>query len=326
MIKVYKITGDHLTELWNLSEFNLQTDIGWIDLYIPTREEDKEVEDFLKISIPTKEDMQEIELSARLYAEKGAEYMTMLAVTQMNLDDPVKTPVTFILHGNAVVTVRYSELISFTQYTARAQKKNGVVNCGAGGLMLDIIESLINRIADSLEEVGEHIDTISGNIFRPKKMTINRKTDELQVLIRKVGAKGDLISMLRESLASISRLMSHYQAITVESPQKILKIKMGTLNRDVSSLNDHAAFLSSKMNFLLEATLGMINLDQNQIIKIFSIAAVVFLPPTLIASIYGMNFEHMPELALPYAYPVALVAMGISALIPLVYFKKKGWL
>lgn len=326
MIKIYKITGDHLTELWSLSEFNPEHDIGWIDLFMPTREEDKEVEDFLKISIPTKEDMKEIELSARLYEDKGAEYMTMLAVTQMNLDEPVKTPVTFILHQNMVVTVRYSELASFTHYTTKALKKNGVVNCGAGGIMLDIIEALISRIADSLEEVGVNIDTISANIFRSQRTKINRKTDELQVLIRKVGAKGDLISMLRESLATISRLLSHYQAITIESPQKILKVKMGTLNRDVQSLNDHAGFMSGKMNFLLEATLGMINLDQNQIIKIFSIAAVVFLPPTLIASIYGMNFTHMPELALRFGYPVAVVAMVISAILPLVYFRKKGWL
>jgi magnesium transporter len=105
-----------------------------------------------------------------------------------------------------------------------------------------------------------------------------------------------------------------------------VKQKIGVLNRDVLALNDHASFLSGKMNFLLDATLGMINLEQNQIIKIFSIAAVVFLPPTLVASVYGMNFHHMPELDSVYGYPVALTGMIASALVPLVYFKKKGWL
>ena len=148
----------------------------------------------------------------------------------------------------------------------------------------------------------------------------------LQSSIRKIGAKGDLIGMLRESLATISRLLSHYTGVTAEAPNKALRIKLSALGRDVYSLNDHAGFLSGKMNFLLDATLGMINLEQNQIIKIFSIAAVVFLPPTLVASVYGMNFRFMPELDWIYGYPVAITLMIVTGIIPLLYFKKKGWL
>lgn len=326
MIRVFRVQGDHLQELDTLSDYNPAQDEGWIDLLMPTAEEDRAVEDFLKLSIPTKEDMEEIELSARLYEEADIDYMTIVAIAQMAVEDPLRTPVTFILHGKTLVTVRYHELTSFSQYVQRAKKKGGVLLPSAGGLMIDIIESVINRIADSLEVLGSDIDTISRDIFRSKKISVKRKTGLLQYTIRKVGAKGDLLSMLRESLASISRLSAHYTVRLDDASGKALRTKVNVLGRDVASLNDHASFLSGKMNFLLDATLGMINLEQNQIIKIFSVAAVVFLPPTLIASVYGMNFHHMPELDWPFGYPLALVCMIVSALVPLGYFKKKGWL
>ena len=326
MIRIFKVAGDRLIEIETLQDFNPATDIGWIDLLSPTVEEDRTVEDFLKISIPTKEDMQEIELSARLYDEDGADYLTMLAVSQVHLDDPVKSPITFILHGNVLVTVRYSEFLSFSAYVQVAKKKNGVLISTAGGIMIDIIESFINRVADSMESLGIEMDNVSREIFRSKKITIKRKTGMLQSAIRKIGEKGDLVSMLRESLITIVRLLSHYGERSEEVSNKALRAKIKMLTRDVASLNEHAGFMSGKMTFLLEATLGMINLEQNQIIKIFSIAAVVFLPPTLVASVYGMNFHFMPELDWKYGYPVAVGAMLVAGILPLFYFKKKGWL
>lgn len=326
MIRAYKVTGDRITELRSHAEINPAHDIAWIDLLSPTGEEDREVEDFLKISIPTKEDMQEIELSARLYDEDGAEYLTMVAVAQMATDDPIKAPVTFILHQNTLITVRYNDLTALSDYVAKAKKKNGVTIPTSTGLMTDMIESFVNRAADSLEALGAEIESVSRDIFRAKGVTVKRKTGMLQSAIRKIGAKGDLLSMLRESLSTMSRLLYHCNEHRGEIPNKALRVKMATLGRDIGSLGDHAGFLSGKMNFLLDATLGMINLEQNQIIKIFSIAAVVFLPPTLVASVYGMNFDHMPELANRFGYPAAIIAMIVSAILPLVYFKKKGWL
>ncbi len=326
MIRVFKVEGDRLKELEKFTDLNPESDIGWIDLISPSVAEDNAVEDFLKISVPTKEDMQEIELSNRLYDEDGADYMTMTAVAQVHLDDPVKTPVTFIIFKNTLVSIHYSELMSFSQYIIKAQKKNGVTIASPHALMLDITESFVNRIADSLEALGNEIDQLSSDIFGSKKITIKRKTNMLQLAIRKVGAKGDLLSLIRESLTTITRMMLHHSLLVAAPEQKGIKFKMNSLNRDVIALNDHASFMSNKMTFLLEATLGMINLEQNQIIKIFSIAAVVFLPPTLVASVYGMNFHFMPELDSHYGYPVAIAAMVISAVLPILYFKKKGWL
>jgi magnesium transporter len=324
MIRIFKVAGDRLVEVESLQDFNPAADTGWIDLLNPSAEEDKTVEDFLKISIPTKEDMQEIELSARLYSEENVEYLTMLAISQVHIDDPIKSPVTFILGGNTLITVRYSEFLSFSAYVQKAKKKNGVTIMSPGGLMVDIVESFVNRVADALEALGADMDTLSRDIFRAKNISIKRKTGMLQSAIRKIGGKGDLISMLRESLVTFARLLAHCNDKPDEA--KALRGRIRTLTRDVSSLEDHAGFLSSKMSFLLDATLGLINLEQNQIIKIFSIAAVVFLPPTLVASVYGMNFHHMPELDWPLGYPMALLAMLAAALIPLAYFRKKGWL
>ena len=326
MIRVFKVSDDRMVEQEGLQEFNPAADIGWIDLMNPTLEEDKAVEDFLKISVPTKEDMQEIEISARLYDDDGANYLTMLAVSQVHIDDPVKSPVTFIIYGNTLITVRYDEFMSFSAYVQKAKKKNGVPIQSAAGIMTDIIESFINRVADSMELMGAEMDDLSRDIFRSKKITIKRKTGMLQSAIRKVGAKGDLVSMLRESLVTMVRLLAHCSERIEEGQSKPLRNKVRLLMRDASSLEDHAGFLSEKMNFLLDATLGMINLEQNQIIKIFSIAAVVFLPPTLVASVYGMNFHHMPELEWVFGYPMAVLAMVVTALLPLMYFKKKGWL
>jgi len=328
MITFYKVFGGKLEVVESLEQLDRKSDIGWIDLLNPTPEEDKQIEQFLELSVPTKDDMKDIELSARLYSEDGAEFRTMTAVSKVHLDDPVKTPVTLILTPNFVVSVRYAELTSFKLYQQQALKKGGVQHAVAEAIMLDILEAMIDRLAESLETLGNEVDDISGDIFRGKRSSSKGKTGMLQFAIRKVGAKGELLNMLRESLATMSRLLSHHYIHQTDEhePSKMIRLKMQTLNRDVDSLNDHAAFLSGKMNFLLDATLGMINLEQNQIIKIFSIAAVVFLPPTLIASVYGMNFRHMPELEWQYGYPLALVLMVICAALPILYFKKRGWL
>lgn len=326
MINIYKIENNNLVMADDLSNLSKTDDVFWIDLISPTIEEDKQIEDYLKISIPTRQDMQEIELSSQFYEDGGANYMTLFAVAQLHLDDPVKTPVTFILNHNVLVTIRYEELMSFNHYIARAKKVAGVLMASPEGIMFDLLESQINRIADSLEVVGSDIDGISRDIFRSKKISPTRKNGLLQSSIRKIGLKGDLLSMLRESLASFSRFISHYDFDHAKPQSKDLKIKLNIIHKDVLSLSDHAHFLSGKMNFLLDATLGMINLEQNQIIKIFSIVAVVFLPPTMVATIYGMNFKTMPELGWVFGYPLSLVLMVLTAVLPLLYFKKKGWL
>jgi magnesium transporter len=251
----------------------------------------------------------------------------MTALAGADGEEPVKTPVTFILKEGRLVTVRYAEPKSFALFTARAQKSDAISCLTGARIMLGLLESMTARLADILERISNETDTISREVFR-RKASIKRRSRNLEVVIEQLGRKGDLLAMARESLVSITRLLSYHQAVEGArgKEDKEGRQRLKILQRDVASLSDHAVFLSSKISFLLDATLGLINLQQSQIIKIFSVAAVIFLPPTLVASIYGMNFEHMPELDWLVGYPMALLLMIVSAVLPYLYFKRRGWL
>ncbi len=328
MLHIYTAQASRLVPLEALPPADSSVFLVWIDLLNPTLDETQEVGRRLGISIPTREEMEEIELSSRLYDEDGAQFMTLTALANLDGDEPIKTPVTFILKRGTLVTVRHAEPKPFLAYRTRAQRAHGSP-CEAGELvMIGLIEALIDRMADTLERLGNEVDQISRDVFRNKASTVTKKTRDLQSVIEQIGRKGDLLTMVRESLVSVTRVVTYHIAldttdrkVTKESRQHIKLIQ-----RDASSLGDHATFLSNKINFLLDATLGLINLEQNQIIKIFSVAAVVFLPPTLVASIYGMNFEYMPELKWLAGYPWALGLMVLSAILPFLYFKRRGWL
>ncbi len=300
----------------------------WYDLVSPTQAESRHVEQALGLAIPTRDEMEEIELSARLYQEDGGEFMTLTALTNLDGDTPAKTPVTFILKGETLVTVRYADPKPFLAFVHRALRVNAqAYGCGEE-VMLGIVESIVDRMADVLERIGNEIDGISREVFRGKATPSTKKTKDLQSLIEQLGQKGDFLGGVRESLVSISRLVAYHAAL--ESPQrrpsKEVRQRVKMLQRDAVSLGDHATFLSGKVNFLLDATLGLINLEQNQIIKIFTVASVVFLPPTLVASVYGMNFNLMPELQWHLGYPWAILLMLLSAALPFLYFKRRGWL
>jgi magnesium transporter len=302
----------------------------WLDLLNPTPEEDRFVEAAIGVSIPTREEMQEIEVSSRLYNENGAEFMTMTAVTQLDTDEPVLTPITFVLKGATLVTVRYAEPRPFLMFALRVQRA-GAVTCNTGEqVMLSLMEALIDRIADALERVGSKIDIISREVFRHSEPTNGKtnRTRDFQRVIVEIGREGDLVSMVRESLLSMNRVLTYHTAVTDDDKRAIkeARTRVRTLQRDITSLTDHSTYLSTKINFLLDATLGLINLEQNQIIKIFSIAAVALMPPTLIASIYGMNFKTMPELGWELGYPMAIGLMIVAAILPVIYFRRQGWL
>lgn len=334
MLRVYTRENDHLTphDIGVAEEPWPQPPAGttpWIDLVNPTANEDKYVDHAFAVSIPTREEMQEIELSSRLYHENGAEFMTISAVVQIDTDEPILSPMTFVLKGPTLVTVRYTDPRPFSMFIARAQRPGSVPCANGEQVMFSLLEAIVDRLADALERVGLKIDSISREVFRHSsaKRASSRAADFQKVIVD-IGKEGDLLSLMRESLVSINRALTYHNAVSDEGKRalKEARQRMRTVQRDVSSLMDHATYLSNKVNFLLDATLGLINLEQNQIIKIFSIASVCLMPPTLIASLYGMNFRFMPELQLAYGYPMALGAMVVSAILPFVYFKRKGWL
>ena len=297
----------------------------WVDLFEPTREEEKLVESQLQIDIPTREDMEEIEISSRLYYEDGDAFMTATVPAKTDSDDLQMAPVTFVLAGDRLITVRYHDPRAFQTFTQRAQKAS--IGCKNGeAVLVALLEAIVDRLADVLERAQREIDAISRSIFERPGAAPPRGQD-LQKLLQDIGRKGDLTSNVRDSLFTIQRVtafLSHLS--TQQKSDKDVRARIKTLARDASSLTEHSSSMSQKTTFLLDATLGMINIQQNGIIKIFSVAAVVFLPPTLIASIYGMNYDHMPELDWQFGYPFALGVMVLSAILPYVYFKRRGWL
>jgi magnesium transporter len=326
-MRAFKRQANQLVEI-ELPKDRTTEALVWVDLLNPTPEEDHAVEALLGISIPSQAEMEEIELSARLYHEDGAEFMTMTALIHLDTDEPAKTPVTFILLGQTLVTVRYAEPKPIQAYLARAQKpKNDA--CGSGEqVMLGIMEALIDRLADALERAGNEVDVISRDVFRRRRSTAKKMQQDLRSIIEHIGRKAELLTMVQESLISISRLVAFHtaQESSTTKAGKDTRQLVKLTQRDALSLGEHARALSSRITFLLDATLGLINLEQNQIIKIFSVAAVVFLPPTLVASIYGMNYDVMPELHWLFGYPFALGLMVLSAILPYLYFKRRGWL
>ncbi len=297
----------------------------WIDLVNPTAAEDKAVERLAGVAVPTREDMQEIEISSRLYIENGARYMTATLMCHSDTEMPKTTAVTFILAGHRLVTVRYDQPKPFALVENKLAR-----SCASGitgeAVLMELLDAVIDRCADILERIGADVDRVSHDIFEPGSERPGNARRYSQILIA-IGREGDLTSKVRESLVSIGRLVTFLSA-AVEGVKwsKDMREQLKTQQRDVASLTDHASYLASKITFVLDALLGVVNLEQNNIIKLFSVMAVVLMPPTLIASIYGMNFKDMPELEWTHGYPLALVAMLAAAVVPYLIFKWKKWL
>jgi magnesium transporter len=298
----------------------------WLDLYAPTAEETRAAEAFLGVTLPTKEEMEEIEASSRVYVEDDGLFMTTSIVSKTETEYPESASVTFVLAKNRLLTIRYSEPMPFNTFPARAERQSGMWST-ADYLLVGILEAIVDRTADILERVGADVDSLSRESFdKPRHNQALEHKDFQQLLVR-LGRQNDLIGKVRESLIGFSRILTFLtQTFEGRPGGKELRSYNKTITRDVASLADHTNFLSNKVTFLLDAILGMINLEQNRIIKILSVATTIFLPPTVMASIWGMNFVHMPELGWTWGYPMALGAIIVSAVIPAIFFKWRGWL
>jgi magnesium transporter len=325
MLSVYVPQGACLERVDVSATSRLPENGVWFDLVTPTIAEDKLLERHLGIAVPTREEMLEIEVTSRLYVENGARYMTATMMCQSDTQTPKTTAVTFILSGHRLVTVRYDEPKPFTIVGTKLCRSSPATVTGETVLM-ELLDAVIDRAADILERIGVDVDAVSHDIFEPDQSSASSARN-YRAILKAIGRKGDLTSKVRESLVSIGRVLL-YLANEADNMKwaKETRGELRGMQRDVQSLSDHAAYLSNKITFLLDAMLGVVNLEQNNIIKLFSVVAVVFMPPTLIASIYGMNFQLMPELKWEYGYPLAVVLMIAAAIGPLAYFKWKKWL
>ncbi len=328
MIRGYVAQGNRLVAA-DLNEVPLRA-MAWIDLEAPTVADEDAVEAALGIEIPTREDMAEIEPSSRIYFENGVLYLTAQILASRVANDPREldiAPVTFMLQRDRLVTVHYHHPGSFGFFADWAARHDTGCETGAG-TFLGLMESVVDRLADILEGEARRLDYLSKTIFEAHRP--DGKAETLTVVLQRIGKAEDQNGKVGESLATIQRLLGFLSTPAVQGAKEALKKmerdQLKSLVHDVRSLREVALVQAEKIRFQLDATLGVINIRQSDIIKVFSVVAFVFLPPTLIASIYGMNFEYMPELKWPWGYPLALFMMLISAVVPWMIFRWKKWL
>jgi magnesium transporter len=326
MLSVYCLAPAGLKLLERERDAPLPEEAVWLDLLEPTDEEEHLVEVRLGLDIPTREEMREIESSSRLYEEAGALYLTATVVTKLDTNLPENAQVTFILKGTRLVTNRYVDPLPFRRFVAHTER-HPLVNNNAHAVLAGLLESIVNRIADVIERVGADMDAASAEIFNRQKLRgkTRRSQRDYRKLLEQIGQCGELISKARESLASLARLLAFVQQSTIAMPQDV-RTRLRTLSKDVFAMSDHASFLGTNLNFILDATLGMVNIDQNNILKIFSVVTVFLLPPSVVGAMFGMNFAHIPTLQEPWGFWGALVLMALSSVIPYLWFRQRGWL
>ncbi|HVZ90336.1 MAG TPA: magnesium/cobalt transporter CorA [Rhizomicrobium sp.] len=323
MLKTYQLQNGGLKGTELLEGASAPPGSLWIDLLNPTTVERQMVNAMLGMELPTRADMEEIEVSSRLYSEDGGLFMTALVLSNAESERPVADVVTFVLAREKLVTIRYIDPQPFRTFAARCERTM-VIAPKAESVLNALLDVIVDRMADVLERVGSDVEAISREIFDPHIGQSARR--DFQNVLRRLGAKHDLTGKMRECLLTLNRMSTFLAAALDTKATKDARDHVKTLTRDVQSLLDHSTFIATKLSYLQDATLGLINNEQNNIIKIMSVAAMVFLPPTLIASIYGMNFHYMPELDWPAGYFLSLIVMVISAIVPYVWFKRRGWL
>jgi len=295
----------------------------WVDLYRPLPGQ-QDLANSLGIEVPTLADMEEIEISNRLYRESGVDYMTVVVPGMSETRAPMSGPVTFILTADRLVTVRHHVPRPFETYPERADKVGPGCD-SAEKVFLGLIEEIIGRLADLLEGSGRALEDVSRAVFASDSRT--RTAAGLQDALERVGRESDLVARILLSLLTLQRALSFYgQTLGERSTGEAVRPTLKGMMRDLQALEVHGEYLSSRVAQATDATLGMINLLQNTAVRIVSVVAVLFLPPTLIASIYGMNFHRMPELSQDWGYPMALGLMVASAAATYAFFKWKNWL
>ena len=298
----------------------------WLDLVQGSEAERSMVERLTGLRVPSKEDLSEIESSSRLSVEHGTLYLSA-PMHSLDIDGvPQTAPLGFVLSDKHLLTVRYTDAPVFDSFAQRFAA-HGSAPCSVAAF-LGLLEAIVDRLADVLEHMSADLDAISRRVFKPEeKGALPAKTDlQLRATLRTVGRVGERLSNLRDSLLGVQRIVS-YAAETASAwipPDQ--KPRLTTLRQDALSLADYDMQLSNKVQFLLDATLGFINIEQNNGIKILTVVSVVGVPPTLVASIYGMNFKWIPELQWEYGYFYGLAVIVASAIIPLLWFKKRGWI
>ena len=297
--------------------------VAWFDLLNPTEEERLLAQRLTGLRLPTRPEIEEIESSSRVYTEGDNFYLSTPLVRRTG-EASFSAPVGFVLSRDRLVTIRYTDYTVFETVGERVAKITAPQT--SSDIMLLLMEAIIDRIADLLETCGHDLDGISKRVFQAEDGSGKNIDRKLRGLLMEVGSKTDLVSAIRDSLLGLQRVVAYLREHHPCVNRERFSSQMALLLRDIASLSDYDGQLNTKVQFLLDATLGFINIEQNNGIKILTVVSIVGIPPTLIASIYGMNFKDIPELGWSFGYWYALGLMGMTILLPMIWFWRKGWL
>ncbi|HJS86543.1 MAG TPA: magnesium transporter CorA family protein [Acetobacteraceae bacterium] len=300
----------------------------WLDLLDATEEERAFVERIADLRVPARTELSEIERSSRLAARNEVLTLSTPMISKADGKPPIVTPLGFVLSRDRLLTIRYAPMRSFDSYAEQLYDA-GQPAPGSVAMFVGLLEAIVDRLADVLESIGADLERLSHQIFRPEATGVRRVRRESAILrstLAEVGRTGEHVSSLRDSLVGISRIFGFVIEVATDWTPPELRGRFTTLRQDIASLNDYDVQITGKVQFLLDATLGFINIQQNNIIKVLTVASIVGIPPTLIAGIYGMNFKAMPELNWAWGYPYGLTLIALSAILPLLWFWRHGWL
>lgn len=306
-------------------------DTVWIDLMDPDADERAYVRAATGLDVPTRDELLEIESSSRVHEKGGLLHLSAMIVARNEKGEAHLTPVGFVLSNDLVLTVRFEDLKVFGMVERMMDEHNPQLKT-SGGVLVGLLEAMVDRMADALERVAGDLDAVSAQIFgvdadavgASRKMSV--RAEGLRVALRAVGRAGDLASKVRASLHGLARITPYVLAEKNRWLSPEISPRLKVLRQDIVSLTEFETHLTDKVQLLLDAAIGLASIDQNNIFRILTMVSVVGIPPTLVASMYGMNFKTMPELDWAYGYPYALVLIMISAVAPMVWFKLRGWL
>ncbi len=312
-------TSDHVDAA------NTAPTVSWIDLLHPTSEERASVESGHGLKLPSREELSQVEMSSRLSERDGVLFLSMPAVAHLDGLDQAQSPLGFVLSKKLLVTIRYAKLHAF-ETVAEERLKNGGSSSSVDTFAA-LVDGMLELSADTIEQIAAELDGVSRDVFSKlgKQSHVTQSNDELRRVLIEVGNAGERLSRIRGSVLGLQRIIPFVAASEQEWIPANIRVRLKTAQSDLSSLTEYETHLSDKVQFLLDAVLGFINTKQNDIFQVLTVISIVGIPPTLVASIYGMNFRNMPELSWAWGYPYALVLILLSAILPILWFKWRRW-
>ena len=298
---------------------------AWIDLVHPTSEERASVEGTYGLKLPSREELSGVELSSRISVKNGILFLSMPTVSHMSGLDQAPSPLGFVLSKSVLITIRFAQLHAFDTVAEKCSQDHGSFTSVEAFAAL--VDEMVDLSADLIERIAVDLDGVSRAVFSKlgRQNHVTQSNDELRGVLIGVGNAGEHLSRIRDSVLGLQRIVPFVAGTEQDWIPANIRVRLRATQGDLTSLAEYETHLSDKVQFLLDAVLGFINTKQNDIFQVLTVISIVGIPPTLVASIYGMNFKNMPELGWEWGYPYAMLVIVLSAILPILWFKWRRW-